>query len=331
MTTYRAFRLYRDATGPRAAMETLPLPEPAAGEVRLRVLYSGINYKDALAGTGAAPIARKSPLTGGIDVAGVVDASASPAFAVGEAVFACGSGLSEVLDGGYGEYALLPAGVLMHIPPTLDAYRVMAIGTAGFTATQAILRLEAAGLTPGAGPVLVTGATGGVGSFACDLLAGRGYQVVALTGKGARAREYLKTLGVVESLPRDTDMLGSGPLAVARWAACIDNVAGDLLPRCLASLLPGGAVAAVGLAGGATFTATVYPFLLRGVALLGIDSVGCPAVERERIWARLGTDLRPRHLQGIVTREVPLSEIAAALPEYLAGGIMGRTVVRVAP
>jgi NADPH2:quinone reductase len=311
-------------------LESLALPPVGPQEVLIRVHYSGINYKDALAATGAAPILRKSPLTGGIDLSGVVEASPSAAFPPGTEVLVCGGGLSETRDGGYAEYALVPEALVLPLPPGIDLRTAMALGSAGFSAAQALVRLEDNGLTPAMGPVLVTGATGGVGSFAIDLLAGCGYQVVAYTGKAERAADYLRALGASEILNRHTHPLGTRPLERARFAAAIDSVGGECLPAILATLMPQGAVALVGLAGGAGFSATVYPFLLRGVDVLGIDSVGWPRSRKIAVWQRLATDLRSRHTARIVTQEVALPQLPTAFAPYLAGEVVGRTVVKVA-
>jgi putative YhdH/YhfP family quinone oxidoreductase len=298
------------------------------GDTLVRVAYSSINYKDALAGTGKGAIARRLPLVGGIDFAGTV--VESERFAVGTEVLVCGCGLSETHHGGYAEFARVPADWAVPLPAGLDARAAMGIGTAGLTAALAVARMEQVGLTPALGPVLVTGATGGVGSFAIDLLSTRGYETVAVTGK-ADAAAYLEGLGAARVLGR-ADVAGDGkPLGRATWAGVVDSVGGQMLADLLPTIKPQGAVASIGLAGGVALHTTVLPFILRGVSLLGINSVTLAPTERAAIWGRLAGDLAPRHLEAIVHAEIALAELPAALDAYIAGTVVGRTVVAVAP
>jgi acrylyl-CoA reductase (NADPH) len=296
--------------------------------VLIRVTHSGINYKDALAATGAGKILRRYPLVGGIDLAGVVESSTDRRYAPGTAVLVTGCGLSETHDGGYAQYARVPGDWVIPMPPGLDASTAMALGTAGFTAALAIHRMEQNGQEPAGGPIAVTGASGGVGSIAIDMLSGRGYRVVAVSGKAA-AVPYLKELGASEVLLRESLDLGSRPLENARFGGAIDNLGGDTLTWLTRTVDFWGNIASIGLAAGPTFTTTVMPFILRGVALLGINSSATRRELRLAVWQRIASDLRPRHLDRIVTRTIPFEELPAAFPDHIAGRVTGRTVVRI--
>jgi acrylyl-CoA reductase (NADPH) len=307
------------------SFEATDLPD---GEVEVRVDWSSVNYKDALATIPAGKVARIDPLIPGIDLAGEVIASTDPAFAPGDAVLAHGYDLGVARHGGYGEYTRLPASYVVPLPSGLSVREAMAIGTAGFTAAMSVAALEARGLKAGDGPVLVTGASGGVGSSAVAILAGRGHEVWAATGK-ADEESRLRGLGAAGIVPRDEVTAESPrPLESARWAAAVDAVGGATLPYVLRTLRPGGAVASSGNAGGPTLNTTVLPFILRGVALLGMDSSAVPINERRALWARLGSDLRPNGLGEGVT-EVTLETLEPALDGILAGAARGRWVVRV--
>jgi acrylyl-CoA reductase (NADPH) len=328
MNRFRAFRIHSDGGKIAARFEELGLDDLAPGDVVIRVTHSGINYKDALAATGAGKILRRYPLVGGIDLAGVVEASTDPRYAPGTAVLVTGCGLSETHDGGYAQYARVPGDWVIPMPAGLDAFTAMALGTAGFTAALAIHRMEQNGQTPAGGPIAVTGASGGVGSIAIDMLNARGYRVVAVSGKAA-AVPYLKELGASEVLLRESLDLGSRPLENARFGGAIDNLGGDTLTWLTRTVDFWGNIASIGLAAGPTLTTTVMPFILRGVALLGINSSATRREWRLAVWQRIATDLRPRHLDRIVTRTIPFEELPAAFPDYLAGGVTGRTVVRI--
>jgi acrylyl-CoA reductase (NADPH) len=299
---------------------------PGQGDVLIRVAYSSVNYKDALATTPKGGVARISLLIPGIDLTGTVEeAPAGAAFAAGEEVLAHGYELGMSHHGGFAEYARVPAGWVVPLPPGLSARDAMAIGTAGYTAALSIISLERRGLTPEDGPVLVTGATGGVGSTAVDMLAGRGYEVAASSGKDAG--DFLHERGAVSVLTRE-DVIGdaSRPLASSQWAGAVDCVGGAVLAGVLRGLRYGAAVAASGNTGGIGLDTTVLPFILRGVALLGIDSAQTPIGDRIETWMRIAGDLRPRHLDA---REITLDELEAALDTILAGNSTGRTIVRV--
>jgi acrylyl-CoA reductase (NADPH) len=333
MESFRAFRIHQEGGRIVSRMETIGLNALSDGDVVVRVRYSTINYKDALAATGKGKILRRYPLVGGIDLAGEVVSSTDPAFAPGQKVLVTGSGLSETHDGGYTEYARLQADQLVHIPDGMDEFQAMAIGTAGYTAALAIHRMEQNGQRPDAGEVVVTGATGGVGSIAIDMLAGRGYEVVAVTGKKS-ATEYLQQLGASRVMMRDQliDSIkngGSRPLEEAQFAGAIDNVGGELLTWLTRTMSFFGNIASVGLAGSPELKTTVMPFILRGVSLLGINSVYTSRALRMQVWQRIASDLKPRHLDRIVTRTIDFAELPTAFDAYLAAGIVGRTVVRI--
>jgi acrylyl-CoA reductase (NADPH) len=296
----------------------------------VRVDWSSVNYKDALATIAEGKVARISPLIPGIDLAGEVIASADSAFAPGDAVLAHGYDLGVARHGGFGEFTRLPASYVVPIPSDLDARSAMAVGTAGFTAAMSVAALESRGLRPGDGPVLVTGASGGVGSLAVAILAARGHEVWAATGKGEE-EDRLRSVGAAGIVARDEVTAPSArPLESARWAGAVDTVGAATLPYVLRTLRPGGAVASSGNAGGAALDTTVLPFILRGVALLGMDSANVAIDERRALWRRIATDLRPNGLdEGIGVTEVGLDDLDAAFDAILAGRSRGRWVVRV--
>ena len=328
MKRFKAFRIHSQAGKIVARFEELSLNELSGGDVVIRVTHSGINYKDALAATGAGKILRRYPLVGGIDLAGTVESSGDARFAPGSAVLVTGCGLSETHDGGYAQFARVPGDWVIPMPAGLDAFTAMALGTAGFTAALAVHRMEQNGQDPAGGPIAVTGASGGVGSLAIDMLSARGYRVVAVSGKAA-AVPYLKELGAHEVLLREGLDLGSRPLETARFGGAIDNVGGETLTWLTRTVDFWGNIASIGLASGAELNTTVMPFILRGVALLGINSSATPREWRLKVWQRIATDLRPRHLGHIVTRTIDFEELPAAFPAYLAAGVTGRTVVRI--
>ncbi|MFZ9708095.1 MAG: oxidoreductase [Steroidobacteraceae bacterium] len=325
---FKAFRIHEVDRKIVARMEQLTLDELAAGEVVIRVLYSDINYKDALAATGAGKILRRYPLVGGIDLAGVVESSSDPRYKPGDHVLVTGCGLSEVHDGGYAQYARVKGEWVIPMPEGLGAFRAMALGTAGFTAALAIHKMEHNGLAPSRGPVVVTGATGGVGSLAIDMLAGRGYEVIAITGK-ADSVDYLRSLGASQVLLRSELDLGERPLESARFAGAIDNVGGKMLGWLTRSVDNWGTIASVGLAGGAELHTTVMPFILRGILLIGINSSATLREMRLIVWQRIASDLRPRHLDRIVTQTIEFDALPGAFAAYLAGTVTGRTVVKI--
>ena len=325
---FKAYRIHEIDGKISAKFEDLALDELTAGEVVVRVQYSDINYKDALAATGAGKILRKFPLVGGVDLAGVVQQSSDARYHEGDSVLVTGCGLSEVYDGGYAEFARVRADSVIPMPQGLDAFTAMGLGTAGFTAALAIHRMEHNGQTPAKGPIVVTGATGGVGSIAIDMLAARGYEVIAVTGKESSA-DYLQSLGASKILLRSELDLGKRPLERAQFGGAIDNVGGELLTWLTRSVDNWGNIASIGLAGGAALHTTVMPFILRGINLLGINSSATLREPRLAIWQRIATDLKPRHLDLIVKETIEFESLPAAFAAYLEGSVIGRTVVRI--
>lgn len=328
MNEFRAYRIHQEGRDVRAGLEWMRVASLTEGDVLVRPTWSGINFKDALAATGAGRILRRPSLNGGIDAAGVVVESADPRFAAGDEVVITGGGLGETLDGGYAERLRVPGDLVVPLPAGLDAREAMAIGTAGFTAALAVHQMQRMGQRPEAGPIAVTGATGGVGSLVIDMLAGQGFEVEAVTGKAEEA-EYLKRLGAREVLLRGEIDPGSRPLESIRFAGAVDMLGGPWLAwltRCTGFF---GSIASIGLAAGPGLETTVIPFILRGVNLLGINSVETPRELRLALWQRLAGDLRPRHLERIVTAEVDLDGLAGCFERYLAAGVVGRSLVRI--
>ncbi len=328
MDRFRAYRIDQKNGTVVAALKTLSIDDLTPGNVVVRVSHSTINYKDALAATGQGKILRRYPLNGGIDLAGVVVSSEDVEFKPGAQVLVNGCGLSETLDGGYSEYARVQGKSLVAIPAGMSALEVMQMGTAGYTAALAIHRMEQNGQSPDKGAIVVTGATGGVGSLAIDMLAGRGYEVAALTGKPAE-EAYLREIGASRILVRDRTDLGSRPLEKARWGGAIDSLGGDYLSWLMRTLCYGGNIACVGLAASASVNTSVMPLILRAVCLLGINSVDTPTDLRRAVWERIGNDLRPQHLGTIGRRIITLDELPTAFQAYLDGTVSGRTVVKI--
>ena len=324
---FLAYRIHLIDGQIRGGLETLNRDQLKLGDMLVRVEYSGINYKDALAATGSGRVLREFPLIGGIDLAGEVLESSAARFRPGDKVLAIGCGQSETRDGGYAELARVDAECALHIPETMDTRSVMALGTAGFTAALAVHRLEQNGQRPELGPIVVTGATGGVGSVAIDLLSARGYQVTALTGKDEQ-QSYLESLGATEIIDRKTLELGTKPLEHARWGGAVDNLGGEILAWLTRTVKPRGNIASIGLAASPELQTTVMPFILRGVSLLGINMEVGPELRAE-LWERLGSDLKPRHLEQIVAREVTLNELPDSFDAYMSGSVIGRTLVRI--
>jgi acrylyl-CoA reductase (NADPH) len=325
---FLGFRIHEEKKKIVARFERLTLDDLTPGEVVIKVRFSDINYKDALAATGAGKILRKYPLVGGIDLAGEVVSSTDSRVRAGDKVLVTGGELSETQDGGYAEYARVRGDSVIRIPGGLDEFQAMAVGTAGFTAALAIHRMEHNDQSPKRGPIVVTGATGGVGSLAIDVLAGRGYEVIAVSGK-PEADKYLAALGARQILRRQDIDPGKRPLEAAQFAGAIDSVGGDLLAWLTRTVGYGGNIASVGMAGSAELKTTVMPFILRGVNLLGINSSATPRDLRLAVWQRIATDLKPRHLDRIVSRTIPFAELPGAFEAYLKGTVVGRTVVRI--
>jgi len=328
-TPLRAFRIHSDATGYRAGIESMQADELSPGEILIKTAYSSINYKDALAGTGKGKILRQFPLNGGIDVAGYVVESTDPAFKEGDQVLCTGCGLSEARDGGYAEYARLESKWAIPLPPGLTLRESMALGTAGFTAALALFQMIRNGQSREMGPIVVTGATGGVGSLAIDILTRAGFEAHAITGK-VEHFDYLIGLGAAQCIARKELYWGQRPLETAHWAGAIDNVGGDMLSGLSRVIQPYGNIAICGNAGGFELNTTVMPFILRGLSLLGVASAGTARAIRDEVWARLSGEWKPLHLDRIAAKEVSLDELPGAFATLIEGGALGRTVVRVA-
>ena len=310
------------------AFATLDETQLDPGAVTIRVAYSSVNYKDALAATGAGKIIRRFPCIGGIDLSGIVIESVDPRFRTGDAVIATSFDIGVAHHGGYSEIARVPGDWVVPLPAGLSLFEAMALGTAGFTAALAVVRMEENRLAPGNGPVIVTGSTGGVGSLAVDILAKRGYHVVALTGKESEA-DYLRGLGAAEVMLRSSlDLSKIRPLDKARWAAAVDNLGGDVLAWIVSAMAQGGTIASIGLAASMSLNTTVAPFILRGVSLLGIDSGYIGEPYRSGVWRRLASDMRPPHLT-MMSRRISFAELPATFEEYIAGRAKGRVVVEI--
>ena len=329
MTTLKAYRIFNEDGKVASRYVEMKLDELDAGNVVIKVAYSGVNFKDALAATGVGRIIRRFPCVGGIDLSGTVMESGDARFKTGDAVIATSYDIGVAHDGGYAQTARIPADWVVPLPKGLDLFESMALGTAGFTAALAVERMEHDGLKPGNGPVIVTGATGGVGSIAVDILAGAGYHVVALTGKDHET-DYLKGLGAKEVMLRGSlDLAKMKPLDKATWAGAVDNLGGDILSWLASTMQIGGTLASIGLAASHNFNTTVMPFILRGVSLLGVDSVNAPMPLREKVWKRLGTDLKPRHLKTIVTTVV-FADLPGVFEKVMNAKMRGRAAVKIA-
>ncbi len=329
MEKFKAYRIREVDKKIVARFEELALEDLDQGEVVVRVAYSSVNYKDALAATGAGKIIRRFPCVGGIDLAGTVTESIDPRFKRGDAVICTSYDLGVAHDGGYAEYARIPADWAVPMPKGMSLFEAMALGTAGYTAGLAVTRMEANGLKPANGPVIVSGATGGVGSIAIDILSRLGYHVVALTGKDGET-DYLRKLGAKEVLSRKSlDLSKIKPLDRATWAGAIDNLGGEVLAWMASTMMQDGTIASIGLAASMNLNTTVAPFILRGVSLLGIDSGSTPMPLRREIWGRLAGDMRPQHLKEM-TRTIPFDELARAFDGLLKGAARGRIVVDMA-
>jgi NADPH2:quinone reductase len=328
MKKFRAFRIDQQDKAIVAGFTELSIEELSAGDVVVKVSHSTINYKDALAATGKGKILRSYPLVGGIDLSGTVVSSGVDSFSVGDAVLVNGCGLSETRDGGYAEYARVAADSVIAIPSGMTAAQAMQIGTAGYTAALAIHRMEQNGQRPENGPVVVTGATGGVGSIAVDMLSARGYEVAALTGKQEQG-DYLKSIGASRILLRDKQDYGKRPMEKAEWAGAIDNLGGEYLTWLTRTVGYGGNIASIGLAAGFELNTTVLPFILRAVCLLGINSVDTPRELREAVWRRIGADLKPQHLDKIASKTIAFDELPGAFKAYIDGTVTGRIVVEI--
>lgn len=324
---FSAFRVFDDGGKISGRIVQLSLNELSEGAVVIKTAFSSVNYKDALAGTGAGKIMRRFPLVGGIDVSGTVVSSSDARFTSGDQVLVTGYDLGVAHDGGYAEYVRAPADWVVPVPRGLTPFDVMAIGTAGFTAALSIVELERNGVAPANGPVIVTGATGGVGSVAVQMLAALGYTVTALTGKDAE-HDYLRSLGAAEVISRTTLQMGTRPLEKTMWAGAVDPVGGETLAWLTRTMMYNGAIACSGLTGGTELHTTVLPFILRGTKLLGIDSVMCPMAMRQAVWPRLAAVMKPGVLK-TMAHEITMAGLPDAFATLLKGGARGRFVVKV--
>ncbi|MFN3963980.1 MAG: YhdH/YhfP family quinone oxidoreductase [Silanimonas lenta] len=324
--SFPAFRIHSDAAGYRSGIESLSIDELAPGEIVIKAAYSSVNYKDALAGTGRGKILRRFPLVGGIDVAGHVVQSRDPAFREGDAVLCTGCGLSETRDGGYAAYARLESRWAIPLPAGLGLREAMVLGTAGFTAGLALLRMQDNHQHPDLGPLAVTGASGGVGSLAVAIFSRAGYTVHAVSGKADQAG-WLRSLGAAEVLEREA-LSTPRPMDSARFGGGLDNVGGPMLHALLAQTAPYGNVATAGLAASPELATSVMPFIIRGVSLIGVASAGTARGQRDEVWRRLSSDWKPAHLEALATREVGLEGLPAVFEDMLAGNSRGRTLVR---
>ena len=327
MATFKAVVIEKVDSGTKAALTEFDEANLMDGDVTVRVEYSTVNYKDGLAVTGKAPVVRRFPMIAGIDFAGTVQISSHPVWKPGDKVILNGWGCGETHLGAYGEKARVKGDWLVRLPVSMSVREAMAIGTAGYTAMLAVIALQRHGLTPASGPIVVTGAAGGVGSVAIAILDKLGFAVHAVTGRPQEA-DYLKAIGASEIIERKELSAPGKPLAKERWAGAVDAVGSTTLANLLSMTRYGGAVAACGLAGGMDLPGSVAPFILRGVCLYGIDSVMCPLPRRQEAWKRLETDLDRQKLAKI-TSEIPLSGVFEAAPRILAGEVRGRIVVKI--
>jgi NADPH2:quinone reductase len=329
MSTFKALRVHQVEKATHSKIESIALDALSAGDVVIRVAYSSVNYKDALAVTGKGRIMKGFPKVAGIDLSGTVESSGDARYKTGDKVLVTGCNIGEVLDGGFSEVARVPASAVIALPAGLTLREAMAIGTAGFTAAFALRRMLENHQAPAMGPIAVTGPTGGVGSIAVDLFKRAGFSVHAITGKAGAADDYLKALGADEIVSRQSLDLGKKPLEAGLWGGAVDNLGGETLAWLTRTVKPWGNIASIGLAQSHELTTTVMPFILRGVSLLGIHSVECPRAWREDIWRHLASDWKPRHLDRIVSREITLDQLPAYCEEVIAEKVTGRAVVRV--
>jgi NADPH2:quinone reductase len=322
----RACRVFEESGRVVPRIVEMATDDLSPGDVVIRVHWSGINFKDALALSGRGKIIKRFPRNAGIDAAGLVESSVDPRFTAGDPVLVNGMGLGESHDGGFAELLRVPAEWVVPLPAGLTLRESMILGTAGFSAALAVARMELVGQRPELGPIVVTGASGGVGSVAVQLLARRGYAVTAVSGRPEH-HEYLRGLGAAEVKTPEALALGSRPLESARFGGVIDNVGGALLAGLVRHTAPWGQVACIGMAASPELTGTVFPLILRGVSLLGVTSTHCPMPLRREVWARLGGDMRPPALAGIVSHEVPLAAVIEAADLLIERRARGRVLV----
>ena len=325
---FKCFRIDQEEDKIVSGLQSISMNDINPGEITLKTEYSSINYKDALAATGKGKILRSFPLIGGVDVAGEVVESDDPRFDPGDKVIAACSGLSETNDGGYSEYARINSEAAIELPKQMDTRTAMAIGTAGFAAGLAIFKMKLNKQTPEMGPIVVTGATGGVGSIAIDMLSSSGFETTAITRKKTHD-EYLKTIGTTNIVCLEEMELGERPLEKAQFGGGIDNVGGDLLSWVLRSTVPEGNVASIGLAADFKLPTNVMPFILRGVNLLGVNSTTLPNAVKQEVWDDIANNMSPQKIDQIVTKEVTLEELPDQFQAFIEGSIVGRVLVKV--
>ena len=324
--SFLACRVHREEKSIQHQLEMMDDNQLSAGDVLINIEYSGVNYKDALGVTGKGKIYKQFPINAGIDCAGIVESSSDPKFKAGDSVLVNGCGLGENQDGGLAQKVRVPAGWVIKMPEGLTSRTAMIIGTAGFTAALAIDRMEQNDQTPEQGTLVVTGASGGVGSFAVSMLSRLGYDVCAVSGREEH-QEYLKSMGANEVVNMQQLELGARPLEDARFAGVIDNVGGELLSGLIRHIGLWGNVACIGMADDANYKATVFPLILRGVSLLGVSSANCPMPRRERIWQRIGKELLPNNIESIVSQEVKLADVSPCFDDILERRHRGRILV----
>lgn len=327
MSDFKALRVHQTDAGTESRFDRISINDLTEGEVVIETHYSSLNYKDALAVTGKGRIMRRFPLVAGIDGAGVVESSTDDRFKPGDEVLVTGNNVGEALDGGLAERMRIPADFLVALPAGLSLQESMALGTAGFTAALAVQRMLDNNQSPDMGPIVVTGPTGGVGSFAVDILSQLGFEVAALTGKAEAQADYLGMLGASQVIDRNTLDFGKRPLEKAAWGGAVDNLGGETLTYLTRSVGLWGNIASIGLAQSHKLETTVMPFILRGVNLLGIHSVETPMPLRQSIWDKLAGEWRPKNLAAIANRTVGLEAVPGVCDEIIAGGVTGRTVV----
>jgi len=325
---FKCFRIDQEDDKIVSGLQSISMDDINPGEITLKTEYSSINYKDALAATGKGKILRTFPLIGGVDVAGEVVESDDPRFSQGDKVIAACSGLSETNDGGYSEYARISSEAAIELPKQMDTRTAMAIGTAGFAAGLAIFKMKLNKQTPEMGPIVVTGATGGVGSIAIDMLSSSGFETTAITRKKTHD-EYLKAIGTTNIVCLEEMELGERPLEKAQFGGGIDNVGGDLLSWVLRSTVPEGNVASIGLAADFKLPTNVMPFILRGVNLLGVNSTTLPNAVKQEVWDDIANNMSPQKIDQIVTKEVTLEELPDQFQAFIEGSIVGRVLVKV--
>ena len=329
MSDFKALRVHQTDGGTQSQFDQISVDDLTEGEVVIETRYSSLNYKDALAVTGKGKIMRRFPLVAGIDGAGVVESSSDDRFKPGDEVLVTGNNVGEALDGGLGERMRIPADFLVSVPAGLSLRESMMLGTAGFTAALAVQRMLDNNQSPGMGPIVVTGPTGGVGSFAVDILSNLGFEVAALTGKAEAQADYLKTLGASQVIDRNTLDFGKRPLEKAVWAGAVDNLGGDTLAYLTRTVGLWGNIASIGLAQSHKLETTVMPFILRGANLLGIHSVETPMALRQSIWNKLASEWKPRNLDMIACHSVKLDDVPAFCDQIMAGSVTGRAVVEI--